>query len=73
MHEDLNPTDRYVVLCEGNPVYTTDQKTYLGIRLLSLLVNRSPGEPFRYTVLDYGIPYIVDADDLENFLDRLPE
>ena len=68
----MDATERYVILCEGNPASlrrTSVIVTYLWGRM----IRRHPADAFRYTVLDYEIPYIVDTGDLETFLERLPE
>ena len=69
----MDATERYVILCEGNPVFTSSHKRDLVTYLWGRMIRRHPADAFRYTVLDYEIPYIVDTGDLETFLERLPE
>lgn len=68
----LMPTHRYVVLCEGEPVYTTDHPEDLLTYLWGRMIRRHPGAPYRYTVLDWEVPYVVDTGDLCAFVARLP-
>lgn len=65
-------TDRYVILCEGAPVYTTDHAEDLVTYLWGRLIRRHPGAPYRYIVLDYEVPHVVDTGDLCAWLARLP-
>jgi hypothetical protein len=54
----LCPTDRYVVLRRGIPVYTTNECYRLIAYLWGLDIKD------RYVVLDYERPYPVDTPDL---------
>jgi hypothetical protein len=66
-----SPTDRYVILCEGEPVFTTDHAEDLVTYLWGRIIRRHAGAPFRYTVLDYEVPSVVDTGDLSAFVARL--
>lgn len=69
----LDATQRYVILCEGEPVCTTNVKADLVTYLWGRMIRRHAHAPYRYTVLDYEVPHVVDTGDLCAFLARLPE
>lgn len=68
----LSPRHRYVILCAGEPVYSTDQAEDLLTYLWGKIARAHADAPWRYTVLDYEVPYVVDTGDLCAFLARLP-
>jgi hypothetical protein len=63
---------RYVLLCEGHPVATTDDPLDLVTALWGRQLQDLTAARWRYTVLDYEVPYVVDTPDLAAFLARLP-
>lgn len=66
------PTDRYVVLWRGEPVYSAACAEDLITYLWGRQIRRAPDAPFDYTVLDYEVPHVVDTGDLCAWLARLP-
>jgi hypothetical protein len=62
----LSPTDRYLIVRRGVPVFTTNDRD----QLLPFLWGRDITH--RYVVFDYETPYPVDTTNLTAWLDRLP-
>ena len=61
----LCPTNRYIVLRQGEPVLTSDDCDALVAYLWGRHIRDG------YVVLDYEIPYPVDTPDLTAFIARL--
>jgi hypothetical protein len=72
MQRLLCPTHRYIILCEAKPVYTTDDAEDLLTYLWGCQLQSITHALWRYTVLDYEVPYDVDTNDLCAWLARLP-
>ena len=66
------PTDRYVVLRRGEPVFSAASAEDLITYLWGRQIRRTPEAPCDYTVLDYEVPHVVDTGDLCAWLARLP-
>jgi hypothetical protein len=71
--ESLNPTDRYVLLRDGMPCFTTSRKKDLIPYLWGRIMWSAPHAPARYVVLDYEVPYVVDTGNVDAFVASLPE
>jgi hypothetical protein len=50
---------------------STDRKTDLVTYLWGCDIRDYPDGPFRYVVLDYEVPHVIDTGDLVAFLERL--
>ena len=74
MHEagGLTPTDRYVVLREGVPCFTTSRKKDLVPYLWGRIMRSTPGAPARYVVLDYEVPYRIETSNIDALVASLP-
>ena len=68
----LCPTDRYVVLYQGEPVYTTACAEGLLTYLWGRQIRKARNAPYDYTVLDYEVPHVVDTADLCAWLAQFP-
>jgi len=71
--EPLNPTDRYVVLREGVPCFTTSRTKDLVPYLWGRIMRSTPGAPARYVVLDYEVPYPIETSNIDAFVASLPD
>ena len=69
----LCPTDRYVVLYRGKPVYTTACVQALILYLWGRQIGATPRGPYDYTVLDYEVPHVVDTANICAWLARLED
>lgn len=68
----LCPTDRYIVLYRGEPVYSTAWAQAVFTYLWGKPLRQAPGAPWDYTVLDYEVPHAVQTEDLCAWLGGMP-
>lgn len=68
----LCPHDRYLVLCRGEPVYSTAWAQAVVVYLWGKPLRSNLDAPWDYVVLDYEVPHPVATTDLHAWLGGMP-